>query len=182
MDKKKAYSNFTECRNCGINHKFEIPMGATVQNSPLAPGVLCTHCGCRLDGKPMEPEPGPKLLTAGQEWANTRGRYICPLFGEEGMNCGNKTCKACKPALAKAFDIGQSKLQAEPAMTAEEWWEQRICFCFRAPGFADPNSFKRPPWCDKCSGPVEQRKHRPMAIAAIANYIELNKDKVIAKQ
>jgi len=88
----------------------------------------------RMLPKP-DPKPKPKPeKTAGEVWVKsfTEHENICvecpvrPVTFGLG-NCYTKECKHCAPLLGDAYDLGRASMVAEPAMTAEEWFEKRNC-------------------------------------------------------
>ncbi len=120
---------------------------------------VCLTCEHKFEAK-------AKALTAGQKWvARCTDKYDCPLHGFwVSTECPHDNCVVCKPALALVFDIGQAKLQAEPAMTAEEWLLQRKLLW--GYGVVERNNFSLENW-------------KVVVERVVADYIELNKDKVI---
>lgn len=49
MAKKKEYSPYIACLNCGAQIRFTIPNGVTIDK--YRRGKICLCCGCRMDGE-----------------------------------------------------------------------------------------------------------------------------------
>ncbi len=125
----------------------------------------CETCEHEYKEKPEPP-------TAGEKWARTVDMVgECPLrpgnFGELPTSCGENECDDCRPVLAKAFDIGQSKMRAKPAMTAAKW----VCCCRKIfwGAVADLDTAQE----------LSVHDFKILIERAVADHIKLNKDKVI---
>ncbi len=80
MKKEETYRRLMTCPNCLAIQELAILKGMLRKDYVIPPKLLCTNCGCGLDGKVApEPKPEPEPETAFQVAARA---CVCGYLGE----------------------------------------------------------------------------------------------------